>query len=74
MSDYDSSDDDAEADYTDERRQRRLQREGSGTDSDDSGSASSYLSDDDFTDYNDKLASMEMKPLKMSGSLIGDCL
>ena len=73
MSDYDSADDDAEADRMDERRQRRLPREDAGTDSE-SSSASSYLSDDDFTDYNDKLASMEMKPVKISGTPIGDCL
>ena len=74
MSDYDSADDDAEADSIDQRPQRRLPREDAGTDSDESSSASSYLSDDDFTDYHEKLASMEMKPVKMSGTPIADCL
>ena len=74
MSDYDSADDDAEGDYVDQRRPGWLQREGSGTDSDDSGSASSYLSDDDLTDYNERLAALEMKPNNFGFTPIADCL
>ena len=76
------SDDDSEAeDVAMERRERWLRRQaegrdGSGTDSDDSGSAGSYLSDDDLDAYNQRLVEYDMPLAPYHGPVttpIQDC-
>ena len=64
MSDCDSSDDDRSMLKRERWLRRQAEgRDGSGTDSDDSGSAGSYLSDDGLEAYNNRLADFESLPV-----------